>query len=76
MDLADAFKGVVIDAAKRRCASDEKEGLRRAFILLGKESMVVSRNHGAQWKREEEKMLMARKTLDDVEPESSGAAPT
>ena len=65
MDLIDGFKGLVLDSARRRFTRDEKEALRSAFILLGKEAMVQSRNHGAQWKREEEKMVALRRALED-----------
>jgi len=64
MDLADAFKGFVIEAAKRRLGPDEREALRRAFILLGKESTVESRNHSAVYRREVEKLEQARRELE------------
>lgn len=63
MDVADALKGLVIEAAKRRFGLDEKEALRRAFLLLGKEATVERRNHWAVYKREMERLREARRIL-------------
>ncbi|XXY45977.1 sigma 54-interacting transcriptional regulator [Sorangium sp. So ce269] len=72
MDTADAFKALVVEAARRRIGGDEKESIRRAFALLGKEAMVESRNHGAYYRRELDKLTEARRVLgsppqDDAE---------
>jgi DNA-binding NtrC family response regulator len=63
MDHAEAFKGFVIEAARRKFGTDEKEGVRRAFVLLGKETTVESRNHSAVYRREMEKLEQARREL-------------
>ncbi len=63
MDHAEAFKAMVIDAAKRRYGQDEREALRRAFILLGKEQTVEGRNHTSVYKREQEKLDLAKREL-------------
>jgi DNA-binding NtrC family response regulator len=63
MDHAEAFKGFVLEAARRRFGHDEKEGVRRAFVLLGKESTVESRNHSGVHRREMDKLEAARKAL-------------
>jgi DNA-binding NtrC family response regulator len=65
LDLAEALKGLVIDAAKRRLGNDEKEALRRAFVLLGKDATVEGRNHWALYKREMEKVSLARAALQE-----------
>jgi len=64
MDHAEAFKGLVIEAAKRRIGGDEREALKRAFILLAKESTVDGRNHQAVYKREMDKVAAAKAALD------------
>jgi DNA-binding NtrC family response regulator len=71
MDHAEAFKGFVIEAARRRFGHDEKEGVRRAFILLGKETTVESRNHSGVYRREMEKLEQARRALGG-EPDAGG----
>ncbi|MEZ4301913.1 MAG: sigma 54-interacting transcriptional regulator [Polyangiaceae bacterium] len=76
MDHAEVFKWFVIEAARRRLGGDEKEAVRRAFILLGKEAMVQSRNHKAQWKREEDKMLTMRAILQGRDPGAPGSPAT
>lgn len=63
MDLADAFKGLVIEAAKRRWASEDKDGVKKAFLLLGKEATVKSRNHWAAYEREMDKVVELRRVL-------------
>ncbi len=69
MDLADSFKGLVIEAAKRRWSPEDKDGVKKAFLLLGKEATVKSRNHWATYEREFEKVQELKRVL-------SGAAPT
>lgn len=63
MDHAESFKGLVIQSAKRRFGTDERVALRNAFILLGKEATVDSRNHLAVYRREMEKVELARREL-------------
>ena len=63
MDVADGFKGLVIEAARRRAGGDEKEAHRAAYATLDKESVVKSRNHGAHYAREMEKLDVARKAF-------------
>lgn len=48
LDLALAFKGLVLEAATRRKMGD----VRQAFLLLGKEATVKDRNHRAVSDRE------------------------
>ncbi|WP_437953964.1 sigma 54-interacting transcriptional regulator [Sorangium sp. So ce296] len=72
LDIADAFKALVVETARRRLGGDEKESVRRAFVLLGKEATVESRNHSAYYRREVEKLAEARRVLgsppqDDAE---------
>ena len=74
MDHADAFKGFVIEAAKRRFGPEEREGVRRAFVLLGKEGTVESRNHSAVYRREMEKLENARRELC-LEPPAGSKSP-
>jgi DNA-binding NtrC family response regulator len=71
--LADAFKGLVIEAAKRRFGADEKEALRRAFVLLGKGSTVEGRNHWATYKREMEKVNEARRAFERADSLTSNS---
>lgn len=63
MDHAEAFKGMVIEAARKRLGQEEREAVRRAFVLLGKEATVESRNQAAVYRREMEKLEAARKEL-------------
>lgn len=63
MDVSEAFKALVIEAARRRLGGDENESVRRAFVLLGKETTVESRNHGAFYRREMEKLDKARRAF-------------
>jgi DNA-binding NtrC family response regulator len=63
LDLVEAFKGQVIEMARRRLGGDEKESVRRAYLLLGKEGTVESRNQGAHHRRELEKLHEARRIL-------------
>lgn len=63
LDVAEALKGLTLDVAKRRFGHDEKEALRRAFSLMGKDAMVEGRNHSASYKREMEKVQEARRRL-------------
>jgi DNA-binding NtrC family response regulator len=63
MDVADAFKGLVIEAARRRLGGDEGESLRRAYVLFGKESTVESRNQRAAYRRELDKIEEARRAF-------------
>lgn len=63
MDVADAFKGLVLQIARRRVGGDAKESIRRAFILLGKEGTVEGRNHNAAFRRESDKLIEARRIL-------------
>ncbi|MFO0593223.1 MAG: sigma 54-interacting transcriptional regulator [Polyangiaceae bacterium] len=67
LDHAEGFKGMVIDAARRRFPGDENESIRKAFILLGKQDSVSSRNHLGIHRREVEK-------LDKTRQAFSGAA--
>ncbi|MBK8254512.1 MAG: sigma-54-dependent Fis family transcriptional regulator [Polyangiaceae bacterium] len=66
MDHADAFKALVIEAARRKLGGDEKESLRKAFVLLGKETTVEGRNHSAFYKREMEKLAGARAAIQSA----------
>lgn len=59
LDLVEGFKGLVLEAAVRRCGTD-KEAVKKAFVLLGKETSVKSRNHTAQYEREFGKLLDLR----------------
>lgn len=63
MDLADSFKGLVIEAAKRRWSPEDKDGVKKAFLLLGKEATVKSRNHWATYEREFDKVQELRRVL-------------
>ncbi|MFO0587920.1 MAG: sigma 54-interacting transcriptional regulator [Polyangiaceae bacterium] len=63
MDLADSFKGLVIEAAKRRWSPEDKDGVKKAFLLLGKEATVKSRNHWATYEREFEKVQELKRVL-------------
>ncbi|MFT3772698.1 MAG: sigma 54-interacting transcriptional regulator [Minicystis sp.] len=63
LDLTEALKGLVLEHAKRRIGGDEREALKRAFILLGKESVVKDRNHTTAHRREYEKVEKLRATL-------------
>lgn len=88
MDLADSFKGLVIEAAKRRWSPDDKDAVKKAFLLLGKEATVKSRNHWATYEREFDKVQELRRVLNGGErtlkhaehhhhhPSSPPAAPT
>jgi hypothetical protein len=67
MDLADSFKGLVIEAAKRRWSPDDKDAVKKAFLLLGKEATVKSRNHWATYEREFDKVQELRRILSGVE---------
>jgi DNA-binding NtrC family response regulator len=67
LDHTDALKGLALEHAKRRSGGDESEALRRAFILLGKESVVKDRNHAASFRRECEKVDLLRRALDPDE---------
>ncbi len=62
MDHAEAFKGWVIEAARKRLGKDEK-AIKAAFVLLGKQPTVESRNHTAVYKRELEKLEAAKRAL-------------
>jgi DNA-binding NtrC family response regulator len=64
MDLADSFKGLVIEAAKRRWSPEDKDAVKKAFLLLGKEATVKSRNHWATYEREFEKVQELRRILN------------
>lgn len=63
MDLADSFKGLVIEAAKRRWGPEDKDAVKKAFLLLGKEATVKSRNHWATYERELDKVHELRRVL-------------
>jgi len=63
VDVAEALKGLIIEAARRRLGGDEKESVRRAFVLLGKEATVESRNHAAYHRRELDKIDEARRAF-------------
>ncbi|MEZ4297784.1 MAG: sigma 54-interacting transcriptional regulator [Polyangiaceae bacterium] len=63
MDLADSFKGLVIEAAKRRWSPEDKDAVKKAFLLLGKEATVKSRNHWATYEREFDKVQELRRVL-------------
>lgn len=67
MDLADSFKGLVIEAAKRRWSPEDKDAVKKAFLLLGKEATVKSRNHWATYEREFEKVQELRRILSGGE---------
>jgi DNA-binding NtrC family response regulator len=69
MDLADSFKGLVIEAAKRRWNPEDKDAVKKAFLLLGKEATVKSRNHWATYEREFEKVQELRRVLNGGQPE-------
>lgn len=64
MDLADSFKGLVIEAAKRRWNAEDKDAVKKAFLLLGKEATVKSRNHWATYEREFDKVQELRRVLN------------
>jgi hypothetical protein len=51
LDLCDAFKGLVLEAACSRWPGDPN-ATKKAFLLLGKEAVVKSRNQGAHLERE------------------------
>lgn len=68
MDLADSFKGLVIEAAKRRWSPEDKDGVKKAFLLLGKEATVKSRNHWATYEREFDKVQELRRVLGGQTP--------
>lgn len=74
LDLTEAFKGLVMDAAKKRFGADDKDAVKKAFLLLGKDNTVKSRNHLATYEREAEKV---RALLAALAPkaETSLAAP-
>ncbi|MEZ4298078.1 MAG: sigma 54-interacting transcriptional regulator [Polyangiaceae bacterium] len=63
LDLCDAFKGLVLDAAAARWP-DDKDAVKKAFILLGKEPVVKSRNHWAHHEREMKVVEKLRAALD------------
>lgn len=67
MDLADSFKGLVIEAAKRRWSPEDKDAVKKAFLLLGKEATVKSRNHWATYEREFDKVQELRRVLNGGE---------
>lgn len=67
MDLADSFKGLVIEAAKRRWSPEDKDAVKKAFLLLGKEATVKSRNHWATYEREFDKVQELRRILSGGE---------
>ena len=69
MDLADSFKGLVIEAAKRRWSPEDKDAVKKAFLLLGKEATVKSRNHWATYEREFEKVQELRRVLSGGQSE-------
>jgi DNA-binding NtrC family response regulator len=69
MDLTEGMKGLVVETARRRIGGDEREGLRRAFVLLGKEATVKDRNHTTVHRREHEKMELLRRALEPGEGE-------
>jgi DNA-binding NtrC family response regulator len=70
LDLTDALKGFVLEAAKRRGGPDEREAIRSAFVLLGKEAKVTARNHGAAYKHESDKAKEVRRILENDDPTS------
>jgi len=57
LDLADSFRGLVLAVAARRLGREE------AFRLLGRESLVKSRNHYRTLRREMERLEALYKTL-------------
>jgi transcriptional regulator with AAA-type ATPase domain len=59
LDLADAFKGLVLGMAIRQVGRDE------GFRLLGRESLVKNRNHHKALKRELEKVETLYKALGE-----------
>ncbi|MBU8899288.1 sigma-54-dependent Fis family transcriptional regulator [Corallococcus sp. H22C18031201] len=59
LDLADAFRGLVLAMAIRQVGRDE------AFRLLGRESLVKNRNHHKALKRELEKVDALYKALGE-----------
>lgn len=68
LDHAEGFKGMVINAAKRRFPGEENESVRKAFLLLGKKDSVVSRNHLGIHRREAEKLEETRASLGAASP--------
>jgi DNA-binding NtrC family response regulator len=72
MDLADSFKGLVIEAAKRRWNPEDKDAVKKAFLLLGKEATVKSRNHWATYEREFDKVQELRRVLNGGNTGSNG----
>jgi transcriptional regulator with AAA-type ATPase domain len=63
LDLADAFRGLVLGMAIRQVGRDE------GFRLLGRESLVKNRNHHKALKRELEKVEALYKALgEDASP--------
>jgi DNA-binding NtrC family response regulator len=75
MDLADSFKGLVIEAAKRRWSPDDKDAVKKAFLLLGKEATVKSRNHWATYEREIDKVQELRRVLNGTNGTHGAHAP-
>ncbi|MFO0756295.1 MAG: sigma 54-interacting transcriptional regulator [Byssovorax sp.] len=63
MDAAEGLKAMVIDAVKRKVGGDDKESLRRAYVLLGKQGIVDNRNHLAHYRRESENLAKTRTIL-------------
>jgi hypothetical protein len=63
LDLADAFRGLVLGMAIRQVGRDE------GFRLLGRESLVKNRNHHKALKRELEKVESLYRALgEDTSP--------
>lgn len=63
VDLVEGMKGLVIEIAKRRNGADDRDALRKAYVMLGKEGTVKDRNHTTAYKREHEKMEQLRRAL-------------
>lgn len=74
LDLCDAFRGLVLEAAVRSAAGrSEAERLREAFDLLGKGAVVKQRNQYAVRNRERQKIEALRAALSAAETKSAGA---
>lgn len=81
LDLADAFKGLVLEAAARRHAgfasgSLPPDAVPHAFRLLGKGTTVDSRNHRTAWAREAMRVEGLLDALATNGPPRLGAAET
>lgn len=75
LDLAEAFKGLVIEVAEARYSGD-KDRVKKAFLLLGKGATVKGRNHWATHDREMGKLASLRSVLGILKTNGISVAPT